>query len=128
MVARSPDPTVVEIGSLRWPVTIAQRTQAADPNSTGIEEDFRDIKAAWADIRPMGPLTFYAGMQVDTPVTHRIVMRWLDWLDTTYVIIRRSSRPTDLSTRTEIFRIRRTLELDGRKRFISCECELERRA
>jgi head-tail adaptor len=122
-----PDPTAPAVGSLRWLVTIAQRAQSPDPNSAGIAESFRDVQDVWADIQPLGPLTFYAGMQVDTPVTHRVTIRFLDWLDTTYVIVRRSTRP-DGTVREEIFRIRRVMDLDGRKRFTRAEVELEQRA
>jgi len=64
---------------------------------------------------------------VDTPITHRIVIRWLDWIDTTHVILRNTTRPNG-SVRSEIFRIRRMKEIDGRQRFLELECEQESRA
>ena len=37
-----------------------------------------------------------------------------------------SSRPTDGTNRTELYRVRRVKEIAGRKRFIELEVELER--
>lgn len=122
----SPDPNAVEIGSLRWPVIIATRQQAADPDSAGILETIADTQTVRADVQPMGAMTFYAAEQVDTPVTHKIVIRWLDWIDTTCVIFRATKR-LDGSVRHERFRIRRVMEIDGRKRFVRLDCELEHR-
>lgn len=121
-----PDPTRVPIGALRWAVTIAQRVQTASTTTTGITEGYTAIAYVRADIQPIGAMTFYAGEQVDTPVTHRVRLRWLDWLDTTYVLQRQMHR-LDGSVRTELFRIRRVKEVDGRRRFIELECELEKR-
>jgi hypothetical protein len=125
-MAAPPRDATPAIGSLRWPVTIAQRAQAADSVSTGIAETYRDIMDVRADIQPIEAMTFYAGMQVDSPTTHAVTIRWLDWIDTTHVIQRKTYR-TDGSVRTEMFRIRRVQELAGRKRFLLLECEQERR-
>jgi head-tail adaptor len=115
------------IGTLRWPVTVAQRGQAADPVTMGIVETFRDILEVRADIQPVGSLTFYAGMQVDVRATHIVTLRFLDWIDTTHVVFRRSLRP-DQTVREEMFRIHRIREIEGRKRFVALDCELEKRA
>jgi head-tail adaptor len=113
-----------KIGQLRWPVVIATRQQAADPASPGILETLAKLMTVHADIQPIGAMTFFAGVQVDTPVTHRITLRWLDWVDTTCVIFRTTTR-LDLTTRVERFRVRRLAEIAGRKRFIQLDCELE---
>lgn len=121
----SPDPGAVPIGSLRWPVTIAKREQI--PATTGgMTETLTDIIKVRADIEPVGPMTFYGAAQVDTPVTHKVTIRWLDWIDTRHVIIRDTIR-ADRTVRREVFRIRRYMEIDGRKRFLLMECEEEKR-
>jgi hypothetical protein len=125
-LADRPDPNAVEIGVLRWPVYIATRQQETDPDGPGFAESLAKTLLVHANIQPMGPMTFYAGMQVDTPVTHKIFLRWLDWIDTTCIIYRQTLR-LDKSSRVEIFRIRRVMELDGRKRFIRLDCEQEMR-
>ena len=121
-----PDPNAVRIGALRWQVVIATREQAADPNSAGILETIAAAQTVRADVQPIGPMTFYAAEQVDTPVTHRITIRWLDWIDTTHVIFRTTKRP-DQSDMIERFRVRRVMSIDGRQRFLRMECELEQR-
>jgi head-tail adaptor len=120
-----PDPNAVRIGSLRWPVVIASRLQMADPNSVGIVETLFATQAIRADIQPIGAMTFYAAEQVDTPVTHRITIRWLNYPDTTHVVLRQTVLPSG-QIRYETFRIRRIAEVDGRKRFLRMDCELEK--
>ena len=121
----NPDPKRVEIGSLRWPVIIARRTQSPAADG-GMQEALTELVTVRADIQPVGPMTFYGAAQVDTPVTHKVRMRHLDWLDTTHVVIR-DTIGADRTTRREIFRIRRLMEIDGRRRFIECEVEEEKR-
>ena len=120
-----PDPRRIEIGKLRWPVIIARRNQVA-ASTGGMQETLTDIITVRADIQPVGPMTFYGAAQIDTPVTHKVRLRWLDWIDTTHVIIRDSQRP-DGTTRREVFRIRRIMEVDGRKRFLELDVEQEKR-
>lgn len=116
----------VRIGQLRWPVTIATRTQVPDPFGPGLKDVLDALPTVHADIDPIGPLTFYAAAQTDRPVTHIVRMRWMDWIDTTCVIFRTTTRP-DGTFRSEVFRVRRVKEDDGRKRFIDLECEQESR-
>ncbi len=118
----------VAIGSLRWPVAILQRVQVADgAGGSSLTETLTNAIQVRADIQPIGPMTFLAGQQTDRPITHRIRLRWLDWLDETYVIVRQTLR-LDMTGRTEIYRIRRVKEIAGRKRFLEVEAELETRA
>jgi head-tail adaptor len=130
------------IGTLRWLVTISTRTQAPGINypfgsvfggvfgddNDGIVETLTTLATVHADIQAIGGLTFWGAQQTDTPVTHRIRMRWQDFLDQTHVITRTTVRPSDGTSRTEIFRIRRIKELAGRKRFVEIEAELEHAA
>jgi len=121
-----PDPNAVRIGSLRWRVTIAAREQEPDPDSPGIVERLAKLQTVRADIQPIGTMTFYAAEQVDTPLTHKIVIRWLDWVDTTHVVFRVTKRP-DGSDMIERFRVQRVMPIDGRQRFLRMDCELEQR-
>ncbi len=118
--------TRFEFGALRWLVVLATREQAADPDSAGIIETIADKQTVRADVQPIGPVTFYAAAQVETPLTHKIVIRWLDWVDTTCVVFRVTKRP-DESDMVERFRVRRVMSIDGRQRFLRMDCELERR-
>ena len=115
----------IQIGKLRWPVTISRRVQVPS-GAASISEAPADAIHVHADIIAVGPQTFLGSAQTDRPMTHWIRLRWLDWIDQTHVIERRTRR-RDGTVRVETFRIRRVKEIDGRKRFIECEAELEMR-
>lgn len=114
-----------KIGDLRWPVIIAKRVQSPAGTST-ISETLEDIQEVRADVQSLGALTFVSGQQTDRPITHRITIRWLDWLDQTQVIVRRTYR-LDRTIREEVFRIRKVAEINGRKRFLEILAEQESR-
>jgi head-tail adaptor len=109
------------IGALRWLVTLYRRDQAPGPDSA-IDESLVKIADVHADIQPTYASTFYQSTQVDTPITHMINVRWLDYPPTIDVVVRTTLHPTP---RTELYRVRRTKEVGGRKRFLQMECELE---
>lgn len=113
------------IAALRWQVTLYRRDQAPGSNS-GIAENLVPIATVHADIQPTYPGTYYGSAQVDTPITHLIRLRWADYLENIYVVMRTTKRPTDDTFRTELFRVRRVKEVGGRKRFVELEAELER--
>ena len=124
-----PEAESVAIGRLRWLVLLATRDQTAQLLGTGIDEVLQDLQPVHADVQPVGALTFWgqAGEQIDSPITHRIFIRWVDYLENTQVVVRRTQR-RDLAWRTELFRVRRVREVAGRKRFVILEVELERAA
>ena len=112
------------IGSLRWFVTLYRRDQAP-ADDLAIDENLVRIAAVHADIQPTYASTFYQSTQVDTPITHMINIRWQDYPSTIDVVTRVTERAPDGSLRGELFRVRRTKEVGGRKRFLQMECELE---
>jgi head-tail adaptor len=112
------------IGSLRWLVTLYRRDQAP-ADDLALQESLVPIATVHADIQPTYASTFYQSTQVDTPITHMINIRWQDYPTTIDVVTRTTTRPTDSLLRTELFRVRRTKEVGGRKRFLQMECELE---
>jgi head-tail adaptor len=117
----------IPIGSLRWQVQIVRRVQTPD-GTTGVTETQDPVATVWADVQSVGALTFYGSAQVDTPITHRITLRWQGYLDQTYAVLRTTTSRDGsggLISRTETFRVRRVLEMDGRKRFTRIEAELE---
>jgi head-tail adaptor len=111
------------IGSLKWFVTLYRRDQAPDA-TYAIEENFVPIARVRADIQPAYASTFYQSTQVDTPITHIVNIRWQNYPQTIDVVVR-STTLRDGTQRTELFRVRRTKEVAGRKRFLQMECELE---
>ncbi len=115
------------IGKRRWPVLIGRRDQQPHPLTTGILETLVEAQTLYANIVPIGAITYYETAAVDTPVTHRVWLRWVDWLDTRYVVVRDSLRPNG-TVRRETFRIRRVAEDQGRKRYVMLEVEQEGRS
>lgn len=112
------------IAALRWRVTLYRRDQFPGPNSM-LTEDLVPIATVQADVQPTYPSTFYNSAAIDTPISHLIRVRWCDYVENTHVIMRSTLRPTDMTMRTELFRVRRVKEVAGRKRFAEFECELE---
>jgi head-tail adaptor len=123
-LAADKEPEDVRIGRLRWRVTLVNRDQRAQLTGTGIDETLIGLGTLRADIQPIGALTFWGNDQIDGPFTHRIFVRWVDYIDQTFAVVRTSYRADSIS-RTEIFRVRRIKELAGRKRFVLIEAELE---
>jgi head-tail adaptor len=111
------------IGTLRWLVTLYRRDQAP-ADDLALQETLVPIATVHADIQPTYASTFYQSTQVDTPITHMIAIRWQNYPATIDVVIRSTSLP-DGSQRTELYRVRRTKEISGRKRFLQMECEIE---
>jgi len=112
------------VGSLRWLVTLYRRDQAPS-DDLALTENLVPLATVHADVQPTYASTFYQSTQVDTPITHMINIRWQDYPATIDVVIRSTKRPIDGLLRSELFRVRRTKEVGGRKRFLQMECELE---
>ena len=111
------------IGSLRWLVTLYRRDQAP-AEDLALEETLVPLATVHADIQPTYPSTFYQSTQIDTPITHMVSIRWQNYPPTIDVVAR-STTLNDGTQRTELFHVRRTKEIAGRKRFLQMECELE---
>jgi hypothetical protein len=121
-------PEPIKIGRLRWPVQLLRRSQFAQPGGTGIVEG-EDAITVHADLQALGPILFYGGVTAsgDKAPTHRAIVRWVDGIDMTYAIRRVTNRPNG-TQKTEMFRVRRIMEIEGRKRFVSLELQLETEA
>lgn len=121
------DPSLA-VRRLRWPVYIVTRSQMPEPGGPGLVEHLSTSTRVHADVQAVGALTFWstgAFAQTDTGVTHRIFLRWVNYLAQDQAVIRITQMPNG-DRRTEIFRVRRIKELGGRKRFVCLECELEK--
>lgn len=114
----------VGLGTLRWIVTLYRRDQSP-ADDLALQERLVRIATVHADIQPTYASTFYQSTQVDLPVTHMITVRWWDYPETIDVVARTTKRPDTGGLRTELYRVRRTKEVAGRKRFLQMECELE---
>lgn len=112
------------VGSMRWLVSLYHRRQAP-ADDLGAVETLVLLARVHADVQPTYASTFYQSTQVDTPITHMISIRWQDYPQTIDVVVRPTKRAPDGSLRGELFRVRRTKEIAGRKRFLQMECEIE---
>ena len=72
-------PDVIAIGELRWPVTIARRVQVPNADTNGIVETLVPIAERRARVTAVKDTTYLDGAQLDTPFTHRIAFRWVDY-------------------------------------------------
>lgn len=118
-------PETVTIGQLRWPVMIARRVQAPAADGVGVAETLRHVAHVRARVDPIGAATYYGAAATDTPFTHKIWVRWLPWLDTRHVLLRATEMPGG-GYRSELLRVRRVGDWNGRKRFSYIEAEEER--
>lgn len=111
------------IGALRWWVTLYRRDQfpAAD---LALREVLVPIARTHADVQDAYFSTFWESTQIDAPVTHVINIRWQRYPGTIDVVARSTDLP-DGTQITELYRVRRSKSIAGRKRFIQMECELE---
>ncbi len=115
----------IPIGELRWPVMLAERRQEAQHGGAGIDEMFLTIGLTRARVRQIYMTTFWTlSDQTERPITHLIGMRWLNVLSNTQVILR-STLLRDRSPQVEVFRVRRMRTLDGPRRWVEAEVELE---
>lgn len=118
----------VSIGQLRWPCTLALRSEISDPNTGGLVTTFSDEKNIHADIEPVGAAIYLNGQQTEnTPFTHRIIIRWRNYDEVSmfHVILRGITLPTG-EPRNELFRIHRISEYEGRHRYLMIEAEQEK--
>ena len=112
------------LSELRWRVSLAKRNQAPAQSGNGVDETFSVVAQAWAAVEPVGGLTFWNSTQTDSPVTHHVVLRWVDYIDNTFAVLRTTTTPGG-KFRNEVFRVRRVGEWGGRKRFTILDVELE---
>jgi hypothetical protein len=111
------------IGALRWWVTLYRRDQVP-ADDLALREVLVPIARTHADVQPAYFSTFWESTQIDAPVTHVINIRWQRYPGTIDVVVRSTDQP-DGTQITELFRVRRSKPIAGRKRFIQMECELE---
>jgi len=120
------DPTgglTAGIGTLRWLVTLCRRDQAP-ADDLALRETLVPLARVHADIQPSYASTFFQSTQVDSPITHVISIRWQNYPTRADVVVRAMMLP-DGSRQMEIYAVRRTKQVGGRKRFLQMECELE---
>ena len=68
--------------SFRKRITIQTKSDASDGQG-GFTETWNDLATVYASIEPLKAFERYQAMQMQTPVTHKIVMRYRDDVPTT---------------------------------------------
>lgn len=115
----------VRVGSLRYPVVLCRREQQPDPNSSGSVDVLANQRPAMAAIEPVGTITYLNGVQLGQEITHRITMRWRSDINVDDIIVH-APQLSNASTRSEVYKIRRWMDKDGRKRFVQIDAVIER--
>jgi len=105
-------------------VTLYRRDQTP-AEDLATEETLVRLARVHADVQSSYLSTIVQTTQIDGPVTHIINIRWRDYPENIQVVTRVTERAPDGTLRGEIFRVRRTKEVGGRKRYLQMECELE---
>lgn len=115
------------IGNRRWLVSLARRVEANEDAGPGLTATYEYIADVWADVQPVGSITYYESIQTDQPITHRIFIRWRPDIRLFDCVIRNTTDPFGNSLR-EIYMIKRSSDWKGRKRFLAIEARLEERS
>jgi len=116
------------IGMLRSPVTLCNPLMVPDPSGPGMLTTFVDQRQIYSSIEPVSMVPFLLGQQTDlNQITHRVTCRWQDFeVANKFAQIFRDRYRPDGSTYTEVYKIHRVLEVEGRQRFLEIEVELLR--
>lgn len=80
----------------------------------GLEAEHPTSFDRWAKIVPVGTAAYLAGMQTDTKITHRILVRYLEGVESDFEIVRGAS----------VYRVQRSSPLKGGRDFTVFEVEL----
>lgn len=111
------------IGALRWWVYLYRRDQDPAPD-LALTETLVLLDATHADIQPSYESTFIQSTQIDGPITHMITIRWQHYPVNAEVIVCTTKAP-DGTLWGDLYRVRRTKQIGGRKRYLQMSCELE---
>ncbi|QHJ77006.1 MAG: hypothetical protein [Bacteriophage sp.] len=105
---RNPYPAIGKLD--RW-VTVRKRIDY--PKDVSLESTFPEQFNRWAMIRPVGGSIYQLGVQTGTNITHRITLRYLPKLDSSFEIVHADT----------VYRVRRTYKLEDADRFTVAEVE-----
>ena len=67
----------MKIANLRERITIQSLSRTAD-GQCGFTESWSDFAEVWAEIKPASAMERIFGQRVESNVTHKITIRWLD--------------------------------------------------
>lgn len=101
------------IGKLDRVVTVRKRSDFPTDDDQGLGSTFTEEFKRWAMIRAMGGSIYQLSVQTGTNITHRITLRYLPKLDTSYEIVHGKT----------VYRIHRQYNLEDADRYTVAEVE-----
>lgn len=104
-------------GELDRRVVIRQRVDVPDDLSGDLDSEFPQQRRTWAKVEPVGSLIYSAGVQADDIVTHRVTIRYRHGITDAHEVVERHG---GVDT---VYRVRRSSDLNGRRRFTVLEVE-----
>lgn len=109
-------------GNLRHRIVL-QRNVPVRSDTGVIEDDWQDVTSLWASISTQGGREFYAARQVNSDLTHDIVIRYYPGVEEKMRVLFR-----DFKDNTErLYYIDSVFNVDGRKDYLHLFCrELNR--
>jgi len=99
-------------GELDRRVEIRRRTDLPYLDSE-VRPDLTDQRKRWAKIEPVGAATYAASVQTEAKVTHRVYLRHIDGITIDNEVVHG----------TTVYRVRRSMSMNGAKRFTMLEVE-----
>lgn len=106
-----------DIGKLDRLITILKQQDMPAMNA-GIDTSYTDQVTAWAKIEPVGSAIFFGTKQIESGVTHRILVRRTSLVTESTITGDHVVRYSGL-----LYRVRRAADLNGMRRFVMLECE-----
>lgn len=99
-------------GELNRRVMVRKRTDYPEDDA-GLDSEFSEQTPRWAKIEPVGTAVYSAGVQADSRITHRIILRYMPGITDAHEVARGAT----------VYRIRRSAALNGGNRFTVLEVE-----
>lgn len=100
------------VGQLKHLVTVMLRHDVPDA-FTSLDAQYTAPRDVWAALLPVSGATWVGSRQIDSQITHRIVVRFLDGITSDHEITYGARR----------FRIRRISDWEERGRWTLMDCE-----
>ena len=99
-------------GELDRRVTIRRRVDLPGADM-GLDETFPEQLDRWAKIEPVGTAVYAGSVQIDTAVTHRVILRYLPGLTNAHEVVHG----------TTVYRVQRITDMNGSRRWTVLEVE-----
>ncbi len=89
-----------------------QAVSRAGDGQGGSDETWAEVAQVWAQIEPIKGYERMQAQQLAAPVTHKVTLRWQDWITTAHRIYYES----------RVFNIKEVINVDEAKQFLKLTC------